>query len=68
MRVRLREANTGAIFLVQDQQVRSRTKNIDVQYHYLREMREQGEVDVLLTQNHRTTFSDVAPHPTLNGA
>jgi hypothetical protein len=32
------EDNTGAIFLVKNQQVGSRTKHVDVQYHYIREM------------------------------
>jgi hypothetical protein len=34
------EDNTGAIFLVKNQQVGSCTKHIDVQHHYIREMRE----------------------------
>jgi hypothetical protein len=41
------EDNTGAIFLVKNQQVGSRTKHIVIQFHYIREMREQGEVNVL---------------------
>jgi hypothetical protein len=41
------EDNTGAIFLVKNQQVGSHTKHIDVRHHYIREMRESGEVDVL---------------------
>jgi hypothetical protein len=43
----LLEDNMGAIFLVKNQQVGSQTKHIDVRHHYIREMREQGEVDVL---------------------
>jgi hypothetical protein len=34
------EDNTGAIFLVKNQQVGSQTKHIDVGYHYIKEMRE----------------------------
>jgi hypothetical protein len=35
------EDNTGAIFLVKNQQVGARTKHIDVRYHFLREHFEQ---------------------------
>jgi hypothetical protein len=49
------EDNTGAIFLVKLQQVGSRTKHIDVQYHYIREMREQGEVDVLFVHSEQNS-------------
>ncbi len=45
------EDNTGAIFLVKNQQVGSRTKHIDVRYHYIREMRERGGVEVLFVRS-----------------
>ncbi len=40
------EDNTGAIFLVRNQQVGSRTKHIDIRYHYLRDLNESGEMEV----------------------
>jgi hypothetical protein len=52
------EDNTGAIFLVKNQQVGSRTKHIDVRHHYIREMRERGEVDVLFVRSEKNS-SDI---------
>jgi hypothetical protein len=52
------EDNTGAIFLVKNQQVGTRTKHIDVRYHYIREMRERGEVDVLFVRSEKNS-SDI---------
>jgi hypothetical protein len=37
--------------LVKNQQVGSQTKHTDLQYHYIWEMREQGEVDVLFVRS-----------------
>ena len=42
----IKEDNTGAIFLVKNKQVSARTKHIDVRHHYVRELREKGEVEV----------------------
>jgi hypothetical protein len=47
------EDNTGAIFLVKNQQVGSRTKHIDVRHHYIRELRERGELDVLFVRSEK---------------
>jgi hypothetical protein len=47
------EDNTGAIFLVKNQQVSSRTKHIDVRFHFIREMRERGGVDVLYIRSEK---------------
>jgi hypothetical protein len=52
------EDNTGAIFLVKNQQVGSRTKHIDVRHHYIRQMRERGEVDVLFVRSEKNS-SDI---------
>jgi hypothetical protein len=38
--------NFGAIFLSKNQQVSSRTKHIDVRHHYIRELREEGKLDI----------------------
>jgi hypothetical protein len=62
------EDNTGAIFLVKNQQVESRTKHIDIRHHYIQEMREQGEVDVLfvrLEKNSSDIFSKNVPEKLL---
>jgi hypothetical protein len=50
------EDNTGAIFLVKNQQVGSRTKHIDVRHHYIRQMR--GEVDALFIRSEKNS-SDI---------
>ena len=53
------EDNTGAIFLVKNQQeVGSRTKHIDVRHHYIREMRERGEVEVMFVRSEKNS-SDI---------
>jgi hypothetical protein len=52
------EDNAGAIFLVKNQQGGSRNKYINVQHHYIREMREQGEVDVLFVRSEKNS-SDI---------
>ena len=44
------EDNTGAIFLSKNQQVGSRTKHIDVRYHFIREKVESGHVVVVYVQ------------------
>jgi hypothetical protein len=41
------EDNTGAIFLVKNQQVSQRTKHIDIRAHFIREHYEKGELTVL---------------------
>jgi hypothetical protein len=45
------EDNTGAIFLVKNQQVGQRTKHIDVRYHFIREHYENGEIDITHTRS-----------------
>jgi hypothetical protein len=52
------EDNTGAIFLVKNQQVGSRTKHIDVRHHYIREMRERGQVEVMFVRSEKNS-SDI---------
>lgn len=54
----LLEEIVGAIFLVNNQQVGTQTKHIDVHFHYIREMREPGEVDVLFVKSENNT-SDI---------
>ena len=39
------EDNTGAIFLMKNQQVSQRTKHIDVRHHFIRELRESGFIE-----------------------
>jgi hypothetical protein len=40
------EDNLGTIFLVKNQQVSSRTKNIDIRHHFMRDLREKKDLDV----------------------
>jgi hypothetical protein len=47
----LLEDNTGAIFLIKNQQVGVRTKHIDVRWHWLREKRDAGIVEVVFTKS-----------------
>jgi hypothetical protein len=47
----LLEDNTGAIFLIKNQQVGVRTKHIDVRWHWIREKRDTGELDVIFTKS-----------------
>ena len=42
----LLEDNTGAIYLVKNQQVGQRTKHIDVRWHFIRELYEAGKIAV----------------------
>jgi hypothetical protein len=42
----LLEDNTGAIYLVRNQQVGQRTKHIDVRWHFIRELYERKELTV----------------------
>jgi len=45
------EDNTGATFLVRNQQVGPRTKHIDVTHHFLRELHEDGSMVVRYTES-----------------
>jgi len=45
------EDNTGAIFLVRNQQVGPRTKHIDVRHHFIRELHEDGSLMVKYTES-----------------
>jgi hypothetical protein len=45
------EDNTGAIFLVKNQQVGARTKHIDVRYHFIREHYEAKEFEMKFVQS-----------------
>jgi len=47
----LLEDNTGAIFLVKNQQVGPRTKHIDVRHHFIRELHEDGSLVVKYTES-----------------
>ncbi len=46
MPVILLEDNTGAIFLVKNQQVGAKTKHIDVGHHFIRELHEEESLIV----------------------
>jgi hypothetical protein len=45
------EDNTEAIFLIKNQQVRVRTKHIDVRWHWIRGKRDTGELEVIFTRS-----------------
>ena len=38
--------NMGAIFIVQNRQVSNRTKHIDIRHHFIREARDNGQIEV----------------------
>jgi hypothetical protein len=40
------EDNLGALFLVKNQQVSSRTKHIDIRHHFMRELQDKKAIDV----------------------
>ena len=42
----MHEDNTGAIFMVHNNQVSARTKHIDIKYHHVKEMVEDGSLQV----------------------
>ncbi len=42
----LREDNTGAIFTAQNHQIGARTKHIDVKFHHVKDMVEDGELEL----------------------
>jgi hypothetical protein len=46
------EDNTGAIFLVKNQQVSQRTKHIDVRAHFIRQHYEKGDLTVIFVSTH----------------
>lgn len=54
----LREDNTGAIFTAQNQQIGTRTKHIDVKYHHVKDMLEDGEL-VLKFVRSEENFADL---------
>jgi hypothetical protein len=47
------EDNTGAIFLIKNQQVSQRTKHIDVKWHFLREHHEKGHFKVKFVRSEK---------------
>jgi hypothetical protein len=47
------EDNTGAIFLIKNQQVSQRTKHIDVKWHFLREHHEKGNFKVKFVRSEK---------------
>ena len=74
----LREDNTGAIFTAQNQQIGARTKHIDVKYHHVKDMLEDGELKLLfvrsehnfadlMTKNVRETIHTTLSIPLMDG-
>jgi len=51
-------ANTGALFLVNNPQVRQRTKHIDTRYHFVRDMIQRGDVQAVYMQS-KTNHADL---------
>ena len=47
----LLEDNTGCIFIIKNQQVGVRTKHIDVRWHWMREKRDEGMIEVVFTKS-----------------
>jgi hypothetical protein len=74
----LREDNTGAIITAQNQQIGARTKHIDVKYHHVKDMLENGELELcfvcsehnfadLMTKNVRETIHSALSIPLMDG-
>jgi hypothetical protein len=40
------EDNLGAIYLLKNQQISPRTKHIDIRHHYMRDLHQEGRIDV----------------------
>jgi hypothetical protein len=51
------EDNTGAIFLVKNQQVGQRTKHISIRVHFIRNLWNQGHLDVQFIQSEENESS-----------
>jgi hypothetical protein len=49
----LLEDNTGAIYLVKNQQVGQRTKHIDVRWHFIRELYDAGKIAVKFVRSEK---------------
>ena len=45
--ITIKEDNQGAIALTQNPIAHSRTKHIDIRFHFIREARENGSVDII---------------------
>jgi transposase InsO family protein len=56
--MQINEDNTGAIFLVNNEQVGMRTKHVDVRYHFVKEMIQRNELIVKFTRS-ENNFADV---------
>jgi len=52
------EDNTGAIFMVQNTQVGTRTKHIDVKYHFSKDLVEEGKMKVVYV-NSKSNYADL---------
>ena len=71
--------NMGAIFIVHNKQVSNRTKHIDIRHHFIREARENGQVEVehvpgednasdVLTKNPSVSSFKINSSKILNGS
>jgi hypothetical protein len=49
----LLEDNTGAIYLVKNQQVGQRTKHINVRWHFIRELYDKGKITVKFVRSEK---------------
>jgi len=54
----LLEDNTGAIHLVENATVGSRTKHIDIRWHHIREMEEEGRLRVVFVRS-ENNYADI---------
>ena len=72
------EDNTGAIYLVNNQHIGSRTKHIDIRWHFLRDLVEEGKIMVkfirsednpsdVMTKNVKESIHDEHTHNIHNG-
>jgi hypothetical protein len=60
------EDNTGAIFLIKNQQVGTRTKHIDVRWHWIRDRRDSGMLDIVFTRSENNESDILTKNCTLS--
>jgi len=64
--ITMKEDNQGAIALAQNPIAHSRTKHIDIRFHFIREARENSTIDIVYCPTSEM-IADLFTKPTLHG-
>ena len=64
--ITVKEDNQGAIVLAQNPIAHSRTKHIDIRFHFIREARENGTIDIVYCSTSEM-IADLFTKPTPRG-